>query len=159
MQNRAVTISKYEMIHFEDVKNESKTKYNSKRPYIQDHPYRILIIGGSRPGKTNTLLNLINHQPDFEKIYPYAKDLYKAKYQFLIDKREKVGLNHCNDPKAFIEYSNDMQDVYKNIEEQSVGKKLKILIVFYDYIADMISNKILNPIVIELLIEGRKLNI
>ena len=52
-----------------------------------------------------------------------------------------------------------MQDVYKNIEEQSVGKKLKILIVFYDYIADMISNKILNPIVIELLIEGRKLNI
>ena len=84
---------------------------------IPDHPYRIIIIGGSGSTKTNVLLNLINNQPDIDKIYLYAKDPYEAKYQFLIDKKESNGLNHFNDPKAFIEYSNDMQDVYKNIEE------------------------------------------
>ena len=71
----------------------------------------------------------------------YAKDPYEAKYQILIDKRESVGLKHFNDPKAFIEYSNDMQDVYKNINEYNLSKKRKILIVFDDMIADMINNK------------------
>ena len=71
------------------------------------------------------LLNLINHQPDIDKMYLYAKDLYEAKYQFLINKRENVGLKHWNDSKAFIEYSNDMQDVYKNPEEYNLGKKEK----------------------------------
>ena len=93
------------------------TEYNLKWPYIPDHPYRILIIGGSGFGKTNALLNLINNQPDIDKTYLYAKDPYEAKCQYLINKREKVELNHFNDPKTFIEYSNDMQDVYKNIEE------------------------------------------
>ena len=65
----------------------------------------------------------------------YAKDRYKAKYQFLIDKKESIGLKHFNDPEAFIEYLNDMQDVYKNIEEYNIGKKRKILIVFDDIIA------------------------
>ena len=65
--------------------------------------------------KTNALLNLINNQLDFYKIYLYAKDPYKTKYQFLINKRENTGLKHFNDPKAFIEYSNDMHDVYKDI--------------------------------------------
>ena len=65
--------------------------------------------------KTNALLNLINNQLDFYKIYLYAKDPYKTKYQFLINKRENTGLKHFNDPKAFIEYSNDMHDVYKTI--------------------------------------------
>ena len=88
----------------------------------------------------------------------YAKDPYKAKYQFLINKRESTGLKHFNDPKAFIEYSNDMQDVYKNIDEYNPGKKHKILIVF-DMIADMINNKKLNSIVTELFIRGRKLNV
>ena len=91
------------------------TQYNSMRPYIPDHPYRILIIGGSGSEKINELLNLINNQPDIDKIYLYAKDLYEAKYQFLINKRESIGLKHFNNPKAFI-YSNDMQDVYKNNE-------------------------------------------
>ena len=77
----------------------------------------------------------------------------------MINKRESAGLKHFNDPKAFIEYSNDMQDVYKNIEEYNLGKKRKILIVFDDMIADMINNKKLNPIVTELFIKGRKLNI
>ena len=94
-----------------------------------------------------------------KKIYFYAKDPYEAKYQFLINKREKVGLNRFNDPKAFIEYSNDKQDVYKNIDEYNTDKERKILIVFDDMIADMINNKKLNSIVTKLFIRGRKLNI
>ena len=70
--------------------------------YIPDHPYRILIIGCSGSGKTNALLSLINNQQDIDKIYLYAKDPYEAKYQ-LINKREKVGLDHFDDPKAFME--------------------------------------------------------
>ena len=72
---------------------------------------RILIIGSSGSGKTNALLNLINNQPDIDKIYLYAKDPYEKKYQYLINKREEVGLDHFNNAKTFIEYSNDMQDV------------------------------------------------
>ena len=71
-------------------------------PYIPDHPYRILIIGGSESGKTNALLKLMNNQPDIGKIYLYAKDPYEAKYQYLINKRESAGLKHFNDSKAFI---------------------------------------------------------
>ena len=108
------------MINFDDYVNENKTKHNKNWPYIPDHPYRILIIGGSGSGKTNSLFNLINQQPDIDKIYLYAKDPYEAKYQFLINKRESTGLKHFNDAKAFIEYSNDMQDVYKNIEEYNI---------------------------------------
>ena len=131
------------MINFDDYTNENKIKYNSKWPYIPDHPYRILIVGGSGSGKTNALLNLISNQPDIDKIYLYAKVPYEAKYQYLINKREKVGLDHFKDLKPFMEYSNDMQDVYKNIEDYNPGKKHKILIVFDDMIADMINNKIL----------------
>ena len=120
---------------------------------------RILIIGGSGSEKTNTLLNLINNQQDIDEIYLYAKDPYEKKYQYLINKREKVGINHFNDPKAFMEYSNDMQDVYKNIEDYNPIKKCKVLIIFDDMIADMINNNKLNLIVTELFIRGRKLNI
>ena len=122
-------------------------------------PYIILIIGGSGSGKTNALLNLVNDQPNIDKIYSYAKDPYEAKYQFLINKRESTGLKHFNDPKVFIEYSNDMQDVYKDIAEYDVDKEREILIVFDDMIADMINNKILNSIITELFIRCRKLNI
>ena len=89
----------------------------------------------------------------------YAKDPYEAKYQYLINKREGVGINHFNDPKAFIEYSNDMQDVYKNIDEYNIDKGRKILLVFDDRIADMINSEKINSIVTELFITGRKLNI
>ena len=147
------------MINFDEYTNENKIEHNSKWPYIPDHPYRILIVGGSGSGKTNALLNLINNQPDIDQIYLYAKDPYEKKYQYLINKCEKVGLNHFNDPKAFMEYSNDMQDVYKNIEDYNQIKKRKILIVFDDMTADMINNNELNPIVTELFIRGRKLNI
>ena len=147
------------MINFDDYTNENKTQHNPKWPYIPDHPYRILIIGGSGSGKANTLLNLIEKEPDMDKIYLHAKDPYEAKYQYLINIHEKVGLEHFNDPEAFIEYSNDMQVVYKNIDEYNVDKDRKILIVFDDMIVDMINDKKLNSIVTELFIRCRKLNI
>ena len=147
------------MINFDEYTNENKKEHNLNWPYIPDHPYRILIIGGSGSGKTNTLLNLINNQPDIDKIYLYAKDPYEDKYQLLINKRESTGLKHFNNPKAFIQYSNDMHDAYKNIDHYHPDKENKILIVFDDMIADMINNKKLNSIVTELFIRGRKLNI
>ena len=125
-------------------------------PYISDHPYRILIIGGSGWGKTNALLNLINNQSDIDKICLHVKDPYEAKYQFLITKRESTGLKHFNDPKVFIEYSNDMQAVYKNIDENNVDKERKKLIVFDDMIVDMINNTKLNSIVTESFIKSRE---
>ena len=147
------------MINFDEYVNENKTEHNKNWPYVPDHPYRILIIGGSGSGKTNVLLNLIENQPDIDKIYLYAKDLYEAKYQYLIKKREGVGIDHFNNPKDFIESLNDMQVVYKNIDEYNPDKENKILLVFDDMIADIIDNKKLNAIVTELFIRGRKLNI
>ena len=102
---------------------------------------------------------MIKKQPDIDKIYLYAKDNHEAKYQYLINIREKVGLNRFNDCKAFIKYSNDMCDVCKNIGDYNIDKERKIFIVFDDMIADIIKNKRLNSIVTELFIRGRKLNI
>ena len=145
-------------MNFDDYANENKTQHNLKRPYIPDHPYRMLIIGGSGSGKANALLNSISDQLHIDQIYLYVKDTYEAKYQFLINKRESTGLKHFNDPKAFSEYSNDMPDVYKNIDEYNTDKERKMLIVF-DMITDMINNKKLNSIVTELFIRSRRLNI
>ena len=113
------------MINFDNYVNENKTTHNKNWPYIPDHPYRIIIIGGSESGKTKLLLNLIENQPDIDKIYLYAKDPYEAKYQYLINKRKGVGIDHFNYPKTFIEYSNDMHDVYKNIDEYNPVKKIR----------------------------------
>ena len=88
----------------------------------------------------------------------YAKDPYEAKYQYLSNKRENAEINRFNDPKAFIEYSNDMHDVSKNIDDYNPDKKNKTLIVFDDMVDDMIHNKKLNSIVTELFVRGRKLN-
>ena len=118
-----------------------KLSINKNWPYTPNHPYRTLIVGGSGFGKTNILSNLIENQPDIDKIYLYAKDSFEAKYQYLINKTEGVGIDHFNDPKTFIEYSNDMHDVYKNIDEYNPDKENKILIVFDEMIADMIHNK------------------
>ena len=146
-------------INFDDVIKENIKEHNPNSPQIHDHPCRILIIGGSGSGKTNSLFNLINQQPDIDKIYLYAKDPYEANCQSLIKKREDVVTKNFNDSKAFIEYSNDMDNIYKNIKEYKPNKKRKILIVFDDKIADMLSNKKLNPIETELFIRGRKFNI
>ena len=82
------------MINLDDYLNKNKTEHNSK------WPYSTLIIGGSTSGKTSALLSLINNQPDIDKTYLYAKDPYEAKYQLLINERERMGLKHFNDPKA-----------------------------------------------------------
>ena len=113
------------MINFDDYVNENITEHSLNWPYIPDRPSRILIIGGSGSGKTNALLSLINKQPDIDKIYLYAKGPYEAKYQILIDKRESIRLKHFNNPKAFIEYSNDMQDIYRNINGHNPRKSVK----------------------------------
>ena len=131
----------YKMINLDRITTENNKKYNEKWPYNPDHPYRILIIGGSGSGKTNTLLNLINEQNDIDKIYLYARDLNEPKYKILIKKREDAGIKHLNDPNAFIECSNTMDDVYENIHDYNPSRKRKILIVFDDMITDIMTNK------------------
>ena len=118
-----------------------------------------MIIGGSGSGKINALLNLIKEQDDIDKIYLYAKDLSEPKYEFLIKKHEDVGIKYCNDPNAFIECSNTMDDVYENIDDYNPNRKRKILIVFDDMIADIMSNKKFQAIIKELFIRCRKLNV
>ena len=109
--------------------------------------------------KTNTLLNLINEQKDIDKIYLYAKDLSESKYEYLIKNRENAGIKHLNDSKAFIECSNTMDDVYENIDDYNPNRKRKILIVFDDIIADIMTNKKIQSIIKDLFIRCRKPNI
>ena len=138
------------MINFDDAVKENIKEHNPNWPQVLDHPYRILIVGGSGSGKTATI---------FDKIFLYAKDLYEEKYLFLIKKGEDVGTKPFTDSKAFIKHSNDLDDIYKNIEECNPNKKRKILIVFDDMVADMLNNIKINPIVTELFFRGRKLKI
>ena len=169
------------MINFDDLTKENITEYSSSWPQIPDHPYRILIIGCFGSGKTNSLFNLISYQPYIDKICSSAKDPYESKYPFLINKQESAGLKHYSLKHLFqkhyskaviitvivillllnysIEYSDDMHNIYQNIEEYSPNTKRKILIVFDDMIVDMLINKKLNPIVTELVIRSKKLNI
>ena len=105
--------------------NENNKEHNKKWPFILEHPYRILIIGGSGLGKTNALLNLIKEQDDIDKIYLYAKDLSEPKYEFLIKKREAAGIKYFNDLNAFIACSNTMDDVYDNIDDYNPNRKRK----------------------------------
>ena len=87
------------------------------------------------------MLNPIIHETDLDKIYLYAKDSYGAKFHLLINKSESTGWKYSNDSKAFIEYSDDMDDIYRNIEEYNSNKKQKILMVHDYMIPDMLSNK------------------
>ena len=105
------------------------------------------------------MLNVRSHEPDTDKVYLHIKDQYEAKYQLLINKREGVGIKHFNDSEAFIEYSNDMDNIYENTEEYNPYKKREILIIFDDMVADELSYKNLNPTIKKLFIIGRKLNI
>ena len=95
------------MINLDSITNENNKEHNEKWPYIPDHPYRIIIIGGFGSSKTNALINLINEQ----------SDLSEPKYKYLIKKREEAGIKHLNNPNAFIECSNTMDDVYENIND------------------------------------------
>ena len=115
--------------------------HNPNWPYIPDHPCRILIIGGLGSGKTNVLLNLINHQqPDIDKIYLCFKNPFKSKYQLLINEREKVGNEVLKNPKAFTDYSQTIDAVHENLGFNPT-KKRGVLIMFDDIIGNMESNK------------------
>ena len=113
------------MINLDSITNENNKEHNEKWPYIPDHPYRILIIGGSGSGKTNALINLINEQNDIDKIYLYGRDLSEPKYEYLIRKREDAGIKHVNNPNAFIEYSNTMNYFYENINDYNPYREKK----------------------------------
>ena len=139
------------MFHLDNItiKNDNK-----------DWPHRKLIIGPTEAGKTNYLLNSIQKDNNvIDEIYLYAKGLGEPKYQLLIDKKEKAGIENFNDSTAFIEYSNTMDDMYENSEDYNKKRKRKVLIVFDDMISQVISDKKAQQVLEELFIRCRKLNI
>ena len=118
-----------------------------------------MIIAGSGSEKTNALLNLIKEQDDIEKIYLSAKYLSELRYEFLIKKRKNAGIKHFNDPNVFTECSNTINNVCEDIDDYKSSRKRKILIVFEDMIADIMTNKKFQAIIKELFIRCKKLNI
>ena len=150
------------MFNLSAVANENNEEHNSKWPYIPDHLYRMLTTGGSASGKANALLNWIKKQYSdnlIVKISLYAKELNEPKYQFLIKKSEDARIKHLNYPKAFIEYSQHMDDVYNNISDYNSTRNRNTLIVFDDMIADIMTNEAFQAIVKELFTRRRKLSI
>ena len=149
-------------INFDNIANENNKKHIEKWSYIPWHPYRIIITGGSGSIKTNALLDLTkeqNYRDVIDKIYLYARDLNKLKYQFLIKKREDAGKKHVNNPNVFIVCSDTIDDICGNINDYNPNRDKKVLIVFDDMIADIMSNKTFQAIIKELFIRCRKLNI
>ena len=143
------------MLNLDDiVSNKKKSSLEN-----DDWSFRMLIIGPSSSGKTNTLFHLINKFHPIHKIYLYAKDTDEKKYQYLINKREQTGIKNLNDPHAFIEYSNDMNDVLEDINNYNKNRDKKVLIIFDDMIADIMRSEEFKAIVKELFIRCRKLNI
>ena len=143
------------MINLDNIvsnKNTSSSEYNN-------WPFRMLIIGSSGSSKTNALLHLIDKFHPIDKIYLYAKDIDEPKYQYLINKREQVGIKNLNDPRAFTEYSNDINDVLENIDNYNKNRDKKVLIIFDDMIADIMRSEKFKAIVKELFVRCRKLNI
>ena len=149
----------YKMLNLDSITNKNNKIHNKKWLSIPDHSYKILIIGGSGSGKTDALFNLINEQNDINKSYLYARDLSEPKYEYLIKTRENAGIKHINNSNTFIECSNTMDDVYENIHDYNPNRIRKILIVFDDMIADIMTNKKFQAIIKELFIRCRKLNI
>ena len=134
---------------------------NKKKSSLEDNdwPFRMLIIGPSGLGKTNTLLHLINNLHPIDKIYLYAKEIHEPKYEYLINKREQAGIKNLNDPHAFIEYSDDMNDVLDHINNYNKNRDKKVLIVFDDMIADIEYNKNFKRIIKELFYRAHKINV
>ena len=132
----------------------------TERNNNRDWPHRKLIIGPSGSGKTNYLFNSIQRDNNIiDKIYLYAKDLEEPKYKLLINKREKAGINFNNDPTAFIEYSNSMDDILSDIEDYNKRRKRKVLIIFDDMISHVMSDKKAQQTLKDLFIRCRKLNV
>ena len=122
-------------------KNENKDMTGSSSSERNNWPFRMLIIGPSGSGKTSTLLHLINNLHPIDKIYLYAKDINEPKYYYLINKREQAGIKNLNDPHAFMEDSDDMDDVLDDINNYNKNRDKKVLIVFDGMIADIEYNK------------------
>ena len=133
-------------------KNTSSSKDNN-------WSFRMLIIGPSSSGKTNALLHLINNLHPIDKIYLYAKDIHEPKYEYLINKREQAGIKNLNNPHAFIEYSDDMNDVLGDINNYNKNRDKNVLIVFDDMIADIEYNENFKRIIKELFYRARKINV
>ena len=143
------------MLNLDNIVSNTKKNYSEN----DDWPFRMLIIGPSGSDKTNILLNLIDIFHPIDKIYLYAKDTDEEKYQYLISKREQAGIKNLNDPHAFIECSNDMNDVLEDINNYNKNRDKKVLIIFDDMIADIMRSEKFKAIVKELFIRCRKLNI
>ena len=147
---RSKIILKYKMLNLDDIvsnKKENKDTTGSSSSERNNWPFRMLIIGPLGSGKTNTLLHLINNFHPIDKIYLYAKDTDEKKYQYLINKREQAGIKNLNDPHAFIEYSNDMNDVLDDINNYNKNRDKKVLIIFVDTIADIMRSEKFKAIV------------
>ena len=141
------------MLNLDNIVSNKKIKENN------NWPFRMLIIGPSGSGKTTTLLHLINNLHPIDKIYLYAKDIREPKYEYLINKREQAEIKNLDDPKAFIEYSDDMNDVLDDINNYNKNRDKKVLIVFDDMIADIECNKNFKRIIKELFYRARKINV
>ena len=144
------------MLNLDDiVSNKKMNKTRESNNWL----FRMLIIGPSGSGKTNTLLHLINNLHPIDKIYLYVKDIHEPKYEYLINKREQAGIKNLNNPKAFIEYSDDMDDVLDDINNYNKNRDKKVLIIFDDMIADIECNKNFKRIIKELFYRARKINV
>ena len=144
-------------LNLDSITNENSKKHYEmpyEWPLLSDYTYRNLIVSGSGSWKTNALINLTNERNDIDKIYLYVRDLIELKYKYLIKKREDVGIKHVNNPNAFIECSNTLDDVYGNIHDYNSNR-----IVFDDMIVDIMTNKKFQAIIKESFIRCRKLKI
>ena len=144
----------YKMLNLDDIVSNKKGMSSLER---NDWPFRMLIIGSSGSGKINTLLHLINNFHPIDKIHLYAKDIGEEKYNYLINKSKQAGIKNLNDPKAFIDYSNDMSNAPDDINYYNKNRDKKVLIIFDDMIADIEYNTDFKKIIKKLFFIGRKI--